>query len=150
MNPIKFIAIALGVALLVLQSEAFSRFSNPKKPSFLISKVPAKFRESKALSAMLPGDPLVVGTLTQGTINVISIYNNILIASVALSWFPQIYQTVKVLRILPRLSEPYLRIFRGVIPPIAGFDLSPLAAFFLLDILSQTTAAVGAEIPPGL
>lgn len=37
--------------------------------------------------------------------------------------------------------------FRGVIPPIAGFDLSVLPAFFLLDILSQTAVAIGEEIP---
>lgn len=32
------------------------------------------------VAAMLPGDPYVTGTLTQGVINGISIYNNILLA----------------------------------------------------------------------
>lgn len=40
--------------------------------------------------------------------------------------------------------------FRSVIPPIAGFDISALPAIFCLDILGQTAAAVGAEFPTGM
>ena len=31
--------------------------------------------------------------------------------------------------------KPYLRIFRGIIPPLIGFDLSPLLGFILLTFL---------------
>jgi hypothetical protein len=41
-------------------------------------------------------------------------------------------------------------VFRSVIPPIAGFDISALPAIFCLDILGQTAAAVGAEFPTGM
>lgn len=40
--------------------------------------------------------------------------------------------------------------FRSVIPPIGGFDISALPAIFCLDILGQTAAAVGAEFPAHL
>jgi YggT family protein len=40
-----------------------------------------------------------------------------------------------------------LNLFRGIIPPIFGFDLSPLLAFFVLNLMTNVTAAVGAEIP---
>lgn len=45
------------------------------------------------------------------------------------------------------VTDPYLRVFRKVIPTVGGLDLSPLPAFFLLNVLSSTAAAVGAEMP---
>ena len=55
-----------------------------------------------------------------------------------------------ILRPINTVTEPYLRIFRQVIPPIGGFDISAIPALFVLDILSQTAAAVGAEVPEEL
>lgn len=48
------------------------------------------------------------------------------------------------------ITDPYLNLFRGIIPPVFGLDLSPLAAFFLLNVVTNATAAVGAEIPESL
>jgi hypothetical protein len=58
-----------------------------------------------------------------------------------------VFTRFPVLRPLLTITDPYLNIFRQVIPPIMGFDLSPLPAFFLLDIASQTTAVIGAGFP---
>jgi len=75
--------------------------------------------------------------------NGIQIFTFILYARFALSWFPQLPRQFPVLRPINTVTEPYLKIFRAVIPPIAGFDLSALPAIFLLDIFSQTAAAIG-------
>jgi YggT family protein len=40
-----------------------------------------------------------------------------------------------VLNFLRDVCEPYLRIFRRVIPPIGMFDFSPIIAIFLLYIV---------------
>jgi len=103
--------------------------------------------EPVIVAAVLPGSPLVTGTVTQGICNGISIFSNILLLRFALSWFPQIQQQFPILRPINTLTEPYLRVFRRTIPPIGGFDISALPAIFILDILSQTTVAIGAEIP---
>ena len=66
---------------------------------------------------------------------------------VALSWFPQLYNQFPFLRILNTITEPYLKVFRQTIPPIGGIDISAIPAFFMLDILSNTAVALGAEIP---
>ncbi|HCJ79437.1 hypothetical protein HX99_05140 [Peptococcaceae bacterium SCADC1_2_3] len=34
-------------------------------------------------------------------------------------------------------TEPYLRLFRRVIPPVGMFDFSPLVAFFVLEIIRR-------------
>ena len=64
-----------------------------------------------------------------------------------MSWFPQLYQQFPILQTLQLVTDPYLGVFRRVIPSIGGFDLSPIPAIFVLDILSQTAAVIGAELP---
>ncbi len=103
------------------------------------------------LAAVLPGaGGPITGTLTVGAMNGISLFSNLLIARFALSWFPQLMQQFPILRPINTVTEPYLRIFRQVIPPIGGFDISAIPALFVLDIFSQTAAAVGAEVPEEL
>lgn len=35
---------------------------------------------------------------------------------------------------LPQLTDPFLQVFRGIIPPLGGIDLSPMLGFFLLNL----------------
>ena len=53
------------------------------------------------------------------------------------SWFPS-FSNHQVMRLLRFYTDPYLNIFRRLIPPIGGaLDLSPLLAFFGLQILEK-------------
>lgn len=45
------------------------------------------------------------------------------------------------------VTEPYLKIFRKRIPPVGGFDISAIPAIFILDLVGQATAALGAGFP---
>ena len=36
---------------------------------------------------------------------------------------------------LLQLTDPFLSVFRGIIPPLGGIDLSPMLGFFLLNFL---------------
>jgi YggT family protein len=47
-----------------------------------------------------------------------------------------------ILGFLRDVSEPYLRLFRRVIPPIGQFDFTPMIAIFLLVVLSQIITGV--------
>ena len=104
-------------------------------------------KRSLVVAAVLPGDPLVTGTLSLGLTNVIELYSNVILFRIALSWFPQLVNQFPILRPVFTVSEPYLKVFRSQIPTVAGFDISPIPALFCLNILSQTAAAIGAEIP---
>jgi YggT family protein len=42
-----------------------------------------------------------------------------------------------VLKFLRDVSEPYLRIFRRIIPSFGGIDLSPMLALIVLGIVSR-------------
>lgn len=69
--------------------------------------------------------------------NFLSIYFILLIIRILLSWFPNIDWSSPPFSILSQLTDPYLNIFRSIIPPLGGLDLSPILAIFLLQFLTQ-------------
>ena len=73
----------------------------------------------------------IFGVLSQ----TLQIYSTLLIVRVLLTWFPGIDWSNGVLSALTSITDPYLNIFRGIIPPIGGFDISSILAFLLLSFL---------------
>jgi YggT family protein len=61
-------------------------------------------------------------------------YMLLLMARIMGSWFPE-YQDHPFMRFVAHYTDPYLNMFRRVIPPLGMLDLSPLIAFFALNIL---------------
>jgi len=55
---------------------------------------------------------------------------------------------VGILQPVFQITDPYLNLFRGLIPPVFGLDLSAILAFVTLNVLTGVTASVGAEITP--
>eukprot|EP00541_Cyclophora_tenuis_P018120 CAMPEP_0116552522 /NCGR_PEP_ID=MMETSP0397-20121206/6537_1 /TAXON_ID=216820 /ORGANISM="Cyclophora tenuis, Strain ECT3854" /LENGTH=130 /DNA_ID=CAMNT_0004077489 /DNA_START=149 /DNA_END=541 /DNA_ORIENTATION=+ len=94
----------------------------------------------------IPGNGVTEQIFVGGFANFLSIYNIVITARILLSWFPQ-SQGIGALQPIFAVTDPFLNLFRGLIPPIGGFDLSPILGFFLLNVLTNTTAAVGAELP---
>lgn len=78
-------------------------------------------------------------------INVVRIYKFAIIARILISWIqPNPRSGPAVL--LHQATEPVLRIFRGLIPPIGMIDLSPLIAFFALDFAQMGLMYLMAEL----
>ena len=65
------------------------------------------------------------------------IYIILLVVRVLLSWFPNVDWFAPPFSTLSQLTDPYLNVFRSIIPPLGGFDFSPILAIFLLQILQQ-------------
>ncbi|MEW6171914.1 MAG: YggT family protein [Bacillota bacterium] len=64
------------------------------------------------------------------------LYIWLIVIRVVLSWIKHNpYQPV--IRFVYEVTEPYLRLFRGVIPPIGMIDISPLIAFLVLGIARE-------------
>jgi YggT family protein len=59
-----------------------------------------------------------------------------LVIRILSSWFPDL-QDHPILRFIRFYTDPYLNIFRRFIPPLGMFDLSPLVAFFALQLLEN-------------
>lgn len=56
----------------------------------------------------------------------------LLIVRVLSSWVPEI-QGQKWLQFISFYTDPYLNLFRKIIPPIGMVDISPIIAFFALQ-----------------
>jgi len=69
----------------------------------------------------------------------IYVYMLLLFAYVLLSWVRLPYSPTvnRLQRFLYDVCEPYLRLFRRVIPPIGAFDISPIVAFAVLYLVNR-------------
>lgn len=53
------------------------------------------------------------------------------------SWFPSI-QRYRLIHFTRYYTDPYLNIFRRLIPPLGGvLDISPILGFFALEIMER-------------
>ena len=80
-------------------------------------------------------DANILGTIFGVLSDTLRIYSFLLLIRVLLTWFPSIDWNNGILSALCSITDPYLNIFRGVIPPIGGFDISSILAFLLLNFL---------------
>lgn len=61
-------------------------------------------------------------------------YTFLLLVRVIGSWFPK-FSSSKWMRFVAFYTDPYLNLFRKFIPPLGMLDLSPMIAFFSLQII---------------
>jgi YggT family protein len=74
---------------------------------------------------------LIVNTL----LRFISIYITLIIVRILLTWFPNIEWVQQIASFLSIVTDPYLNLFRNLIPPIGGFDLSTILAVIVLQVV---------------
>ncbi len=67
----------------------------------------------------------------------LNIYFVLLLIRVLLSWFPTVDWYNQPFSTLSQLTDPYLNIFRSIIPPIGGIDISAMLAIFLIQFLQS-------------
>ncbi|WP_404789416.1 YggT family protein [Altericista sp. CCNU0014] len=77
----------------------------------------------------------VLSVLGGGLRQFIAIYTVIIFIRLILTWFPTVNWSSPPLVVLSQLTDPYLNLFRSLIPPLGGLDLSPMLAIFLLQIV---------------
>ncbi|MEG4024920.1 MULTISPECIES: YggT family protein [unclassified Microcoleus] len=78
-----------------------------------------------------------IGLLATTLATFLQIYLVLMIFRVLLSWFPNINWYDPPFSILSQLTDPYLNLFRSIIPPLGGIDFSPMIAFFVLQFGSE-------------
>lgn len=73
---------------------------------------------------------------------IVQFYIWLIVAYIVLSWFPATGTLADVRRALATLVEPYLSLFRRIIPPMGMIDISPIVAILVLQIAVQLLARV--------
>lgn len=64
------------------------------------------------------------------------IYTLMLFARIISSWIPE-FRDSKLIQFIAFYTDPYLDIFRRVVPPLGGIDFSPILAFIALSFLEK-------------
>ncbi|HAC63389.1 MAG TPA: hypothetical protein DCF68_07565 [Cyanothece sp. UBA12306] len=85
---------------------------------------------------------LIIDTL----INFINIYLLLIFVRILLSWFQTAEWAYGIMSFLSPITDPYLNIFRSIIPPLGGLDLSPILAILALQFISSMLNQVPAAI----
>ncbi|NER78996.1 MAG: YggT family protein [Leptolyngbya sp. SIO1D8] len=88
----------------------------------------------------------VLGMFAQAFATFLNIYFVLLIIRILLSWFPNVDWFSQPFATLSQLTDPYLNLFRSLIPPLGGIDFSPILAFLVLQIVSQGVSQVAATV----
>ena len=72
------------------------------------------------------------------------VYFLLIFAYILMSWvrLPYSIWLNRIQRFLYDVCEPYLRIFRRILPPFGPLDLSPVVAIFALWIVSQVVVSL--------
>lgn len=72
----------------------------------------------------------------------LGIYGALLIVRVLLTWFPNVDWGNPAFSALSQITDPYLNLFRSIIPPLGGLDFSAMLAIFLLFFVQDQLDAV--------
>jgi len=73
---------------------------------------------------------------------VVQVYIFFIIAYVLMSWFPISGVFADVYRALGTIVEPYLGLFRRIVPNFGALDISPIVAILVLQVLMRVIAQV--------
>ena len=71
----------------------------------------------------------------------LGIYSTILLIRVLLTWFPSINWSDQPFEAVAQLTDPYLNLFRSIIPPLGGFDISLMLAIFALQFAQNIVSS---------
>ena len=88
---------------------------------------------------------VILGTVS----SFISIYLVLLFIRVLLTWFPNINWSNQPFTALSQITDPYLNLFRSIIPPLGGMDFSPMLAFLALSFLQRALSPLAASAGMG-
>ncbi len=83
-------------------------------------------------------------TLVNVIVALINFYSILIVVYVLMSWIPRgsarIVEDVR--SVLASVCEPYLGLFRRIIPPLGMVDFSPIVAILVLELISWLVVAI--------
>lgn len=128
--------VALGLAASKLFAAGLLGVAVQLKEPLLRSAGPAFFAAARDVPTGSLNTPFTV--VAAGMAKWLDLYSGVLMVRVLLSWFPNIPWDRQPLSAIRDLCDPYLNLFRNIIPPIFDtLDVSPLLAFAVLGTLGS-------------
>ncbi len=82
-------------------------------------------------------------TIQRLLLTLVDFYVGLIIVYILMSWIPNRTGWVAdVYNALARICEPYLGLFRRIIPPIGMIDLSPIVAIVVLQVAARVVSMI--------
>lgn len=78
----------------------------------------------------------------------LQLYSALLIIRILLTWFPNVNWYNQPFSALSQITDPYLNLFRSIIPPLGGMDFSPILAIFVLNIAGNLIRSAAFAVAP--
>ncbi|MCV3213129.1 YggT family protein [Plectonema radiosum NIES-515] len=78
----------------------------------------------------------------------VQIYGALLLIRVLLTWFPNVNWYNQPFSALSQITDPYLNLFRSIIPPLGGMDFSPMLAIILLQVVGGGLVSLAQGLQP--
>lgn len=72
-----------------------------------------------------------------GISNLFNLFSFLIILRIFLTWIPSIRWEVQPWSTLRAIVDPYLEIFRRIVPPFANLDFSPIIALLVLQLIAN-------------
>ena len=82
----------------------------------------------------------MIALILASIVKFLEIYGYILIVRILLSWFQGAEWAFNIISFLSPITDPYLNIFRSIIPPLGGIDFSAILAILALQLLQSLFA----------
>ncbi|XP_057771453.1 ylmG homolog protein 1-2, chloroplastic-like [Salvia miltiorrhiza] len=135
-NPDSHLLVALGLTASKFFAHRLLNLAVQLKEPLLCSAGPTFFAAAKDVPTVSLNTPFTV--VAAGMAKWLDLYSGVLMVRVLLSWFPNIPWDCQPLSTIRDLCDPYLNLFRNIIPPIFDtLDVSPLLAFTVLGTLGS-------------
>ena len=94
------------------------------------------------LAAVTMVDRKMIGLVTQSVASFIKLYLLLLFVRVLLTWFPNVNWMRQPWTMLRQVTDPYLNLFRNLIPPVMGqIDFTPILGFMVLQFLARVLSS---------
>lgn len=90
---------------------------------------------------MVSASPLALVLETLSTF--LGFYMVLIIIRVLLTWFPNVDWYSQPFAALSQVTDPYLNLFRSIIPSFGGMDFSPILAIILLRFAQSAVTQAG-------
>lgn len=84
----------------------------------------------------------LIATLAGAIYTFLRFYQIALILRLYLTWFPNLNIYSQPFFTLVKLTNPYLRIWRGVMPPVGALDFSPIMGFMIISFMEDICATL--------
>lgn len=112
----------------------------PVNTDALNANIKSNVKSMRRLAVIAPFATAAYGNLFVVLSNAVSsfiqIYLLLLFGRVLLGWFPQVNWERQPLLALQQVTDPYLNLWRNLVPPLLGtIDLTPLFGFLILQFL---------------